>query len=319
MLRALAQAPRVNPAPDTPESIQRQGLLAGLAAYTMWGFFPVYFKATEMVGPIELVLHRIVWSLPFGLLVLVLRKQVADTVAAFRDWQRVKWLLLASVTIAINWGLYIWAIQNDRIFEASLGYYINPLIYVVVGVAFFSERLNRWQGAAIALAAFGVAWLTVAGGVFPWVSLVLASSFTVYGVVRKQVAVGAMPGLFVEIAVLWVPSVVWLAIIASRGASPFLAGDPALDALILFAGPLTVVPLLCFAIAARRLRLSTLGFLQFVGPTLQFVCGLYYGEAFTAAHAVCFGSIWVAVGLFVWGLRKQAPPPPKAPLVEEPV
>ena len=283
----------------TPSLGLSPGLLAGIAAYTMWGFFPVYFKATQGVDPVELVAHRVVWSLPFGFAILVFRRQLRDTLAALRDWAVTKWLIVASLVMAANWGLYIWAIQVDRIFEASLGYYINPLIYVLVGVVTFGETLSRLQLVAVALAVVGVAWLTVAGGTFPWVSLTLATSFTIYGVIRKQVVVGAMPGLFIEVLVLWLPAAAYLAWTVLRGGSPFLEGDASLDALLLFAGPLTVLPLLCFAVAARKLPLSTVGFLQFIGPTLQFFCGLYYGEPFTPAYAICFAFIWSAVAVFL--------------------
>jgi chloramphenicol-sensitive protein RarD len=275
-----------------------------MAAYTMWGFFPVYFKVIAAVDPVEILAHRVVWSLPFGLLVLLLRGQIAQTMTALRDWAKVKWLAVAGAVIALNWGVYIWAVQAERIFEASLGYYINPLLYVLVGVVFLGETLNRLQLVAVALAAIGVGVLTVAGGVFPWVSLVLAGSFTVYGVIRKQVDIGAMPGLFIEIVVLFLPALAYLIWLANAGGMAFWQGDAGLDALILFAGPLTVLPLLCFAIAARKLPLSMLGFLQFIGPTLQFCCGLYYGEAFTTAHAICFVFIWSAVAVFMFALRK---------------
>jgi len=290
--------------PPAPVSLPKAGLLAGMAAYTMWGFFPVYFKVTAAVDPIEILAHRVVWSLPFGLLVLMLRGQIAQTLAALTSWAKVKWLSVAGVVIALNWGVYIWAVQAERIFEASLGYYINPLLYVLVGIIFLGERLNRLQLLAVALATIGVGVLTVAGGVFPWVSLVLAASFTVYGVIRKQVEIGAMPGLFIEILLLFVPALAYLIWIAIRGEIVFWQGDMRLDTLLLFAGPLTVLPLLCFAIAARKLPLSMLGFLQFIGPTLQFCCGLYYGEPFTTAHAICFGFIWSAVAVFIFALRK---------------
>ena len=277
----------------------------------MWGFFPVYFKATEAVNPVELVAHRVVWSLPFGFLILMFRSQVGQAWRALTDWRIAKWLIVASVVMALNWGLYIWAIQVDRIFQASLGYYINPLMYVLIGVWLFGERLNAAQILAVALAVVGVGVLTIAGGTFPWVSLVLASSFTIYGVIRKQVDVGAMPGLFVEIVAIFPIAAAYLAWRVASGQSPLGGGDLSLDALLLFAGPLTVMPLLCFAIAARKLPLSMIGFLQFIGPTLQFACGLYYGEAFTPAHAVCFGFIWTAVAVFIFGLwqKTRAPLP----------
>lgn len=289
-----------------PSSLPATGLVAGMAAYTIWGFFPVYFKATQAVDTVELVAHRVVWSLPFGFAILALRGQIGATWRAFRKGAVVRWLALGAVLMSVNWGLYIWAIQAERIFEASLGYYINPLMYVLVGIGFFGERLNRAQAVAVALAVIGVAVLTVAGGAFPWVSLVLAASFTAYGVIRKRVEVGAMPGLFVEIAVLFPVAAAYLLWRVGSGASPLGGGDAGLDALLLLAGPLTVMPLLFFAVAARRLPLSMIGFLQFIGPTLQFACGLYYGEAFTPAHAVCFGLIWSAVAVFVFGLWQKS-------------
>ena len=298
-----------------PEKLPRAGLLAALSAYTMWGFFPFYFKATDAVPPVEILAHRIVWSLPFGLLVLVLRRQISDTLGALRSPKTVGWLALAGVAIALNWGVYILAIQEERIFEASLGYYINPLIYVLVGVVFLKESLDRLQMLAIALATVGVAVLTVAGGVFPWVSLFLATTFTIYGIIRKQVAVGAMPGLFIEICVLFLPALAYLVWLEMQGGSSFLAGDAAIDVLLLFAGPLTVVPLLFFAIAARQLPLSVLGFMQFLGPTLQFFCGLYFGEPFTTAHAICFGFIWSAVAVFILAkLRSRSQTPTLNPM-----
>ena len=301
-----------SPAPQMPGPARalNPGLLSGFAAYTIWGFFPVYFKATDAVGALEIVAHCIVWSLPFALAILALRGQIAETWAAMRDWRKLRWLIASGVMIAINWGVYIWAIQVERIYEAALGYYINPLLYVLVGVAVFGEKLGRAQLVAVVLAAIGVAWLTVAGGTFPWVSLVLASSFTVYGVIRKQVEIGAMPGLFIEVLVSIVPAALYLGWMMSEGRSLFLQGDAVLDGLLLFAGPLTVIPLFFFAFAARRVRLSTLGFLQFLGPTLQFFCGLYFGEPFTQAHAICFGFIWSAVAVFILAKLRSRPQTP---------
>jgi len=210
---------------------------------------------------------------------------------------------LSSLFITINWLVYIWAVQNDQVYQASLGYYINPLIFLLVGFVFFGERLRRMQVVAVIFAAAGVLVLTVAGGQFPLISLALGVSFTIYGVIRKQVVVGAMPGLFVETVILFPFAAVGLALMFRSGTAVFSLADPAMAFLLVLAGPLTVLPLLLFAIAARRLRLGTIGFLQFIGPTGQFLVGYYYGEPLTVPHLVCFALIWCAVAVFasdVW-------------------
>jgi len=286
----------MTPADSTAHA--RTGVLLGLAAYTMWGVFPVYFKLVQEVPTLEVLAHRVVWAVPFGALIIMARRQWSEVRRALTHPAMLGWLGLAALSISANWLIYIWAVQNDRIFEASLGYYINPLMYVLVGVAFLKERLRGLQIAAVLCAAVGVLYLTVSGGVFPWVALSLATLFTAYGVIRKRIVIGAMPGLFVE-TVLLLPfalaGLIWL--VGSQQAA-FAAGDGRLSALLMLGGPLTVMPLLLFATAARRLTLTTVGFLQFVAPTLQFCTGLYYGETLTSAHLVCFSLIWCAVVLF---------------------
>lgn len=275
----------------------RAGLISGLSAYLMWGLFPIYFVATKAVPAPEILAHRILWSLPFGLLILLFRRQIGDTIKAIRKPRTLGLLALASISLAANWGVYIYAIQIEQIFQGSLGYYINPLIYVLVAVLFFGERLSRLQGLAILLACIGVLVLTIYGGQFPIISLFLAVSFTIYGVLRKLIDVGAMPGLFIEVLVLIVPAALYLGWLWQTDMIVF-GTDQTLSWLMVLSGPITVLPLLAFAFAARRIRLSTLGVLQFIGPTMQFLCGLYFGEAFTTAHAVCFTLIWVGVILF---------------------
>lgn len=276
----------------------RSGVLIGLAAYTMWGVFPVYFKLIESVAPLEILTHRIVWAVPFGALIIALRSQWSEVRVAFGHRRMLLGLCTSALFITINWLIYIWAIQNERIFEASLGYYINPLMYVLVGVFFLGERLRNLQIAAVVLAAIGVLFLTINGGVFPWVALSLAASFTVYGVIRKQIVVGAMPGLFVETTILLPFALGWLIWIVQAGQASIVSADAGITALLLLGGPITVVPLLLFAIAARRLTMTVIGFMQFLAPTLQFLTGVYYGETLTPAHMVCFGFIWAAVLVF---------------------
>ncbi len=278
----------------------RDGLIAAFIAYLMWGVLPVYFKVVEDVAAFEVLVHRIVWAVPFGALIILWRRQWPEVRRALTDARVFGFLALAAVLIAGNWFVYIWAVQHDQIFQASLGYYINPLLFTVVGVFLLGEKLRKFQTAAMVLAAAGVLVLTFSGGQFPAIALFLATSFTIYGVIRKRVVIGGMPGLFVETLVLFPLSAAYLLWTMSRGVAAFALGDPSMIVMLLLAGPITVLPLLCFALAARRLNLSTVGFMQFIAPTLQFIVGLIYGEQLTTAHAVCFGLIWTAVGLFSW-------------------
>ncbi len=292
------------PGPHSEAEI-RAGVLLGLGAYTLWGVFPVYFKLVAAVAPLEVLTHRIVWAVPFGALIILARRQWPEVLRAFSDPRTVAWLALAAVSIAANWLIYIWAVQHDRILESSLGYYINPLMYVVAGIWIFSERLSRLQLIAVLLATIGVAVLTLKLGEFPWVAVSLAALFTAYGVIRKQAPVGAMPGLFVETVLLFVPALAYMLWLGTQHRLEF-GNDAGLSLLLLSAGPITVVPLVLFAFAAKRLELITIGFMQFLGPTLQFLLGLWYGERLTTAHIICFGFVWAAVVVFsIDALHKQ--------------
>lgn len=285
-----------NPAPADAANV-RVGLAAGLLAYAIWGLFPLYLKQLPPTGAAEVVAHRILWSVPFGFAILIARRQWRDTRAAFGSLGTLRLLAVSSALIALNWLIYVWAVANSRVLEASLGYYINPLMFVAAGVFVLKETLSRLQLVAIALAAVGVLTLAIGAGVFPWVSIVLALTFTAYGFARKTINVGAMPGLFIETVLLAPFAVLFVGWLAGRGALSFGSLGLAHDALLAAAGPVTVLPLLFFAIAARRLKLSTLGFIQYVGPTGQMMLGLYYGETFTVWHGACFGLIWTALAL----------------------
>lgn len=280
-----------------PNADLRLGLLCGIAAYALWGLFPVYLKALGDTAPSEIVAHRILWSVPFGALILSLRGQWRETLAALKQPKIVLFLALSAVLITMNWLVYVWAVASDRVLQASLGYYVNPLIFIAMGVVVLKEKLNRAQIVAVALAATGVLVLTLGAGVFPWPSFVLAFSFTLYGFVRKTTPVGAMPGLFIETVILSPPALLFLAHLQRQGTLALGHESAALDVLLFLAGPATVIPLVLFALAARRLSLTMLGFLQYIGPTGQFFLGLYYGEQFTLAHAICFGLIWTALAL----------------------
>ena len=277
---------------------QRDGVLAALIAYLLWGVFPVYFKLVQAVPPTEVLTHRIIWAVPFGALILHVRRQWPEVRDVFASPSTLFWLALAALFISANWLIYIWAVQQEEVLQASLGYYINPLMYVLVGVLFLKERLRRAQLVSVLLAAVGVSYLTIMGGRFPLVAVSLALLFTLYGVIRKQVAVGAMPGLFIETLLLFPFALAWLVWMVLSQQAEFAGGSESMSLLLSLAGPLTVVPLLLFAIAARRLTLTVIGFMQFIAPTLQFIVGIFYGEILTTAHLVCFGCIWAAVAIF---------------------
>lgn len=301
----MTGAPPPEPS-ESPEERSRNGLISALLAYSMWGVLPIYFKVVQAASPLEVLVHRVVWAVPFGALIIVARRQFPEVRRALASRHTLSFLVLSALLIAFNWYLYIVAVQRSQVFQASLGYYINPLMYVVVGVVFFRERLRALQTAAVLLAAAGVTVLTTSGGEFPWIAIVLAVSFTIYTVIRKQVVIGGMPGLFIETLILLpaaLGSAVWL---VRTDIARFAGGDTALSFYLSLAGPITVLPLLFFALAARRLQLTTIAMIQFLAPTLQFLIGLWYGERMTPAHVMCFSAIWTAISLFSWDAWRQS-------------
>jgi chloramphenicol-sensitive protein RarD len=275
------------------------GLLLGLGAYSLWGLFPIYFKAVAAAPPLEMLAHRVVWALILLLAVSWRQGRLGELGSALRSGRTAALLGASTVLIAINWLVYIWAVVNGRILEGSLGYYINPLVNVLLGVVVLKERLERPVLAAVLVAGAGVVWLSLQVGHPPWVSLTLAASFGLYGLLRKLAPVGAVTGLAIETALLTPPAIVYLLWARDAGRLVFGTRSLSLDVLLLLAGPITAAPLLLFTAAARRLRLSTLGLLQYVSPTLQFLVAVgLYGEAFTAARGVAFACIWTALVLF---------------------
>lgn len=293
---------------------RRLGLACGVGAYAIWGLFPLFLRELDPAGAVEVVAHRIAWSVPFGALILALRRQWPETLTALRQPRILALLALSAVLISVNWLVYVWAVANERVLQASLGYYINPLLFIAAGVFVLKERLSALQGVAVVMAGLGVAALIVGAGVFPWPSFILAASFTAYGYVRKTTPVGAMPGLFIETLLLAPFALATLAHLSGTGALDFGRHGPDLDLLLIAAGPMTVGPLVLFALAARRLSLTTLGFLQYIGPTGQLLLGVYFGEAFTLAHAVCFGLIWSALALTSYDAMRRNRAPAKETL-----
>jgi len=287
-----------NPPPSAADTSMRDGLIFGVLAYSIWGILPIYLKSVDHVSAMEILAHRILWSAVFGALLIALRSQWGEVKTAFMTPRVLLVLGVSAVAISCNWLIYVWAVINDHVLEASLGYYINPLMYVAVGVFLLGEKLRPLQIVSVAIAALGVAILTFGVGVFPWISLSLAILFTLYGYIRKTAPVGAMPGLFIETSLLSPIAAIFLVTIMSTGSAQFLNLSAKTDALLIFAGPATVLPLVMFALAARRMSLTMLGFLQYIGPTIQLILGIYYGEKFTGVHAISFGLIWFALAIF---------------------
>jgi chloramphenicol-sensitive protein RarD len=282
----------------------KQGLVAALVAYLCYGLLPIYIKMIDSIPSIEVLAHRIVWSVPFGLLIILGRRQIPEIKRALKDFRVMSFLIFTAFLIGMNWYIYIYSVQSDQVLQASLGYYINPLFYVIVGVAFLGEKLRLLQGIAILFASIGVLILTFSTGVFPWISITLAASFTVYGVIRKKIAVGAMPGLFIETIIICPCAFYYFFFITNSGFTFFTNNDISMIILLLFAGPITVIPLLCIAIALKKLRLTTVGMMQFLSPSMQFIVAVIYGEKLTQANMLCFGFIWLAIAVFIYDAVK---------------
>jgi chloramphenicol-sensitive protein RarD len=292
----------------------RTGILSAALAFLCWGLFPLYFHAIGEVPPLQILAHRMLWSLLFLLIVLVVRRQWGwlRTVRT----PRVLFSFIASASLlSINWLIYIWAVNNGHVIEGSLGYFINPLVNIMLGYLLLKERLRRAQWLAIAVAAVGVAWLTWQAGTVPWIALALAASFGGYGLLRKTAALGALEGLSFETMVLFPLAagyVIWLTL---HGENAFInTPSDTTRLLLVLAGPITAIPLLLFASGARRIPLSILGLLQYLSPTLQFLLGvMLFQEPFSRARLVGFALIWLALALFAAEglLRRPSTPTPK--------
>lgn len=282
----------------------------GLAtsANIVWGFFPLYFHQFTGIDALEVLVHRAVWSLLFVILAVAVMGKLADGVALIRDLKRLRWFLASGVLIAINWGGFIWAATNGHILQSGLGYYIYPLVSVALGSVLLKERLTLRQTIAIGLVGLGVAVLVAGQGEVPWISLLLATSFALYGFVRKQAPADSLLGLFAETLLLAPFAAAYMIWLESSGQAAFLHQAPLLDFLLLLGGPLTAIPLMLFAKAARKLTLTTLGLLFYLNPTLQFLLAVFlYGEAFTLTHAIAFGFIWTALAIYSWGAWRTGP------------
>jgi len=290
----------------------RRGALFGAAAYLLWGLFPLYFPLLDPAGPIEVLGHRIGWSLLVMAAIVLLLKRQAGVRAAFADRRRLAMLTAAAFVLAVNWGIYIYGVTSDQVVETSLGYFINPLVTVLLGVVVLGERLRPAQWAALGLAAIAVLVLTVENGSPPWIALALAVSFGTYGLLKKTVGVGAVEGLAVETAVLAPVALIYLGWLSTTGEATFAANGPGHATLLALTGVITAVPLLFFAVAAARVPLTTLGLMQYLAPTMQFLLGvLVFSEPLGVLKLVGFGLVWVALIAFTVDLvshvRRQIP------------
>jgi chloramphenicol-sensitive protein RarD len=283
------------------------GIVYAVLAFAAWGLFPLYFRQIAAVPPLEVVLHRSVWSLLFVLLLLAALRRFGWLRPLLQSPRQLVPFALSALLLSGNWLVYVFAVQSGQVVEASLGYFINPIVSVLLGVLVLRERLHRVQWAAVALAAAGVLWLTVQHGRLPWIALVLAVSFGLYGLMRKTASLGALEGLALEtllLAPLVVPALLWWTL---RGSGAMAQGDLALDAWLVIGGPLTALPLLLFAAGARRLPLATVGLLQYLSPTIQLALGVWvFHEPFDRARLIGFAFIWAALLLYTLdGLRRS--------------
>lgn len=288
------------------------GILYALLAYVIWGLLPLYIKSLPGIAPLEILLHRMVWSLVFLGLILTWRHQWAWLGRVLKDRRLLLSFTASAALLCGNWFLYIWAVSANRVVDASLGYFINPLFSVLLGVVFLHERLRLVQWLSIAVAAAGVAWLTVAAGQLPWIALGLAASFGGYGLLRKTGALGALEGLSLETLLLFPLAAAALAWLFATGQDSFTHAAPGTQWLLLLAGPVTAVPLLFFAAGARRIPLSLLGLLQYTGPTLQLLLGVWlWNEPFPVQKQVGYALIWLSLALYaaegLWMNMRQKP------------
>jgi len=286
---------------------RRAGVASGLAAYGLWGVFPLYFPLLEPAGGVEIVAHRVLWSLVFVGVLLTAVRRWSHVRAAVSDRRTMLVLLGAALLIAVNWLVFVYAVNSGHVVETSLGYFINPLVSVLLGVVVFAERLRPLQWVAVGIAAVAVAVLTVDYGRPPWIALALAVSFGLYGLMKKLVRVEAAPGLFVETALVVVPAVVVLAVLQVRGQGTAVSEGTGHLLLLVSSGIATAVPLLLFAAATRRIPLSTVGLLQYVTPLMQLAIGVFvYREPMPPARLVGFVIVWIALAVFTADSLRQA-------------
>jgi chloramphenicol-sensitive protein RarD len=283
----------------------RAGLAYGIGAYVFWGVVAIYFRFVREVAPLEILAHRIVWSVVVLILIVAVSRRWVLLRGAVQVPRSVGLLAVSSLLIAVNWLVFIYAVTNDHLVDASLGYFLNPLVNVLLGFLVLREKLRPIEWVSVAIAAVGVTWLIAGAGVFPWISLVLAITFALYGLTRKIAGVTSIEALTIETAILLPIAASYLIYRAAQGTLMFGHHAMRLDLLLLAAGPLTAIPLLLFASAVRRLRLATVGLLQYISPTIQFLLAVaVFNEPFGQERLVAFAIIWCAIALYASAQRR---------------
>lgn len=284
---------------DNAPAASLRGFFCALSALLIWGLSPIYWRELSGVSSFEVVLHRVVWSCLFLFPLILRREHRKEFLSAVKNSRILLILLCTTFLISTNWLIFIWAIANDLVLQTSLGYYINPLLNVLLGMIFLGERLRRAQALAAILACSGVVYLTIGMGQFPWVALSLACTFSLYSLIRKVAPVGALAGLTLEIALLSVPSAAWLIHLYLSGRGAFLYMGMKIDLLLMATALATGLPLLLFTIGARQMRLSTLGFMQYILPSGYFLCAVFvFREPFSGAQLISFVIIWAALAIY---------------------
>jgi len=292
----LNQSPKIDRKLDSHTVF---GVVYAASAFLIWGISPVYWKALRSVPALEIILHRIVWSFFFLLPLIIIMRRWKEFIDALKNHRTLLMLMFTALIVGVNWLLYIWAVNNDHLLQASLGYYINPLVNVMLGVVFLKERLRVRQILAVALAATGVIYLTVYYGEFPWIALTLGVTFGLYGLVRKVAPVGSLVGLTVETLLLSIPALIYLFYLDSHGRGSIFRVNLKTDLMLMGCALVTAIPLLLFTQGARRLYLSTLGLLQYIAPSCMFVMAVFlFREPFSRAQVVTFILIWIALAIY---------------------
>jgi chloramphenicol-sensitive protein RarD len=277
----------------------RNGAFSAISAYVLWGFAPLYFKLLTDIAPAEILMHRVVWSSVILLVMIIAMRNWSQLVAVLKQPKLVINLSLSASFLAVNWFLFIWAVNNDHLLDASLGYYINPLFNVVLGMLFFDERLRRNQLIAVGLAFIGVLIQLIVLGTLPLISIILAATFGIYGLIRKKIAVNSFVGLFIESLLMLPLAIIYWCYFVNSGTSDMSLNTNTLNITLIMAGVVTTAPLLCFTAAAKRLTLSTLGFFQYLGPSIMFILAtFYYQETLKTAELITFICIWSALAIY---------------------
>lgn len=277
----------------------KRGLLYGILAYLLWGLLPVFWKQLQIIPSHLILLHRMIWSLGFVIIIIIIRKNWSWINKIMRNPDTYWIFIVSALILTLNWGTYIWAVNHEHIVESSLGYFINPIVNVLLGVLVLKERLRIWQWIAAGFAFVGILYITFHFGRLPWIALILAFSFAFYGLLRKTATLGSIEGLSLETVILFIPAVILLIYLDGKETIPFFKQPLNIKGLLILTGPATALPLLLFAAAARRIQFSTVGLLQYIAPSLQFLIGIFiYGEDLSKSRLIGFFCIWTALILY---------------------